>query len=317
MAVVLPGEKFAAIAVTEVGLSDAFPNSIDLKNDLLAMTHPPVDIGTVWGSWLGDIIVRELEKAKLWLVAKMPSAMPHIVNDENKRLKETVGYLFHALLLACPIQIGIAVRLNGGNDGTMAIRGYEQLDHYFHTTGLEALLGRADLDLARRLMDGLVALHTAGAWERVGRGLQAFWHGLTERYFQDRLHQFVRCLEGVTKPEIRSTRSQFTHRCQTFTGASPAARQILKECFDIRSHVEHLHNWKDALPHVSLGEQYKRLGSHLRRIETLSRHVYKRLATDNAIVDLFQDASLDTFWQLRDDERHKKWGAVLDITAIH
>jgi hypothetical protein len=45
--------------------------------------------------------------------------------------------------------------------------------------------------------------------------------------------------------------------------------------------------------------------------------VYQRLATDNAILDLFKDASLDAFWQLPDDARHKKWGAVLDITGIH
>jgi hypothetical protein len=194
MAVLRPGEKFAAIAVTEVRLVATIPNTIELGNGLWVMTSPPVEIGTVWGRWLGDIIARELEKADLWLVAKMSSAMPHIVNAENKRLKETVGYLLYALLLACPIQIGVAIRLNGGNDGAMAIRGYEQLDHYLHTPGLEAPLERADLDLARRLMDGLVALHAAGTWERVGRGLQAFWHGLTERYFQDRLHQFVRCL---------------------------------------------------------------------------------------------------------------------------
>ena len=313
---IAPGEKFAVIAVTDAWLSDTVAAETDLGHGLWVMRDPPVPIGRVWGGWLGEITVRELERAGLWIFAKIQSSAPRVQDADTERLKEAVGQFFHALLLSQPIHFGLVFRLTGGNDGRMSIRSFEGLDHYYSTPGLEAPLDAIGVQLAKRVMDGLVTLHAASAWQRLLRGLWAFSRGLMERYLQDRLHQFVRCLEGATKPAIGNTRGQFTHRCQTFTRANPETRQVFEDAFDIRSYVEHLHDWANAVPHWPTDQHEERLSTCVRRIETLSRNVYQRLILDVAIRDRFQDANMDAFWQMQDHERRAIWGAGIDLMSI-
>jgi hypothetical protein len=43
------------------------------------------------------------------------------------------------------------------------------------------------------------------------------------------IHQFVRSLEALLLPDIRKTKSQFAHRCQTFARAGDDTRALLLE----------------------------------------------------------------------------------------
>jgi hypothetical protein len=120
----------------------------------------------------------------------------------------------------------------------------------------------------------------------------------------------------VVKPEIGASRRQFIHRCQTFTGASAANADILGESYDIRSQVEHLHDWQNGLPNVPPEFREERLKSQQRRSEALGRHVYGRVCTSQAHRQLFEDGAIDGFWARPDDEKRQLWGAQLDLPSI-
>src|SRR5207249_7679539 len=81
------------------------------------------------------------------------------------------------------------------------------------------------------------------------RGLKVLFDGtLMPNKDGDRLHQFVRAVEALVKPEPEKTRNQFAHRIsQTFTLANDETRAILLQLFDLRSYVEHMHWVIDAL----------------------------------------------------------------------
>lgn len=94
----------------------------------------------------------------------------------------------------------------------------------------------------------------AGGWRldqhylRLRKGFNALLRGIKEGSDADsRLHQFVRAVEAVVKPDIGRTTSQFIHRRQFFAGRSEVDRVLLREIFEMRSASEHLNSLKDLL----------------------------------------------------------------------
>jgi hypothetical protein len=95
-----------------------------------------------------------------------------------------------------------------------------------------------------------------------------------EFYGDDRLHQFVRAVEGVIKPTIGQSRRQFVHRGQVFAGNSETARTLLGELYDLRGLAEHLHRFDAGL---AAHPQRDRESISLRRAyqaQLLASHVY-------------------------------------------
>src|SRR2546430_2456237 len=92
-----------------------------------------------------------------------------------------------------------------------------------------------DVDVAEHwrtwIVDGLRTANTEDQenWPRLRRGLRALFTATQTRNDDgDRLHQLVRAVETLVKPEIGKTRNQFAHRIsQTFTLANDETRAIL------------------------------------------------------------------------------------------
>ena len=110
------------------------------------------------------------------------------------------------------------------------------------------------------------------------RALDALTKGSAEHSLQDeRLHQFVRSLEGLILPEIAKTRSQFIHRCQTTFVSGNKTAHALDQIFNVRSKVEHLHSALDALPEATNQEKEKLLYRRARQIDQLARFAISRI----------------------------------------
>jgi hypothetical protein len=179
--------------------------------------------------------------------------------------------------------------------------------------------GVDELQRAARLIDRLRSVDTGGAdWGRVRRGLKVLFDGtLMPNKDGDRLHQFVRAVEALVKPEPGKTRTQFADRIsQTFTLANGETRATLLQLFDVRSHVEHMHWVVDALE----GEERARIATvnrGTRQIDVLARAVLLRVMQSDALMDAFRsDATIDAFWRMGDVERVGVWGQRLDIHTI-
>src|SRR5437899_1106302 len=179
--------------------------------------------------------------------------------------------------------------------------------------------GVDELRRAAGLIDRLRGVDTGGAdWGRLRRGLKVLFDGtLMPNKDGDRLHQFVRAVEALVKPEPEKTRNQFAHRIsQTFTLANDETRAILLQLFDLRSYVEHMHWVIDALE----GEEAGRIATvnrGTRQIDVLARAALLRVMQSDALMDAFRsDATIDAFWRMGDDERVGLWGQRLDIRTV-
>ena len=147
--------------------------------------------------------------------------------------------------------------------------------------------------------------------------MSAVVRGISERNMEERIHEYVRALEAVVKPEIAKSTGQFTHRCQTFALPSEAAKATLEECYKIRSAVEHMNLVDDVFSGCSPAEIALRAGQRLRQIETLAFSVYLKLATSKAHAQIFEtDTSINGFLAKRDDECRSAWGAPVNIETI-
>jgi hypothetical protein len=73
--------------------------SIKLENDipqgevaprLIALTDARFEIPSHWREWLGSIRAREVEDCNLFLLSKLRSASPDVLDGENKELQQLV-----------------------------------------------------------------------------------------------------------------------------------------------------------------------------------------------------------------------------------
>jgi len=156
-----------------------------------------------------------------------------------------------------------------------------------------------------------------GQYERLKRGFHAWLRGVQEYYGGDRLHQFVRAVEAVVKPEIGRSEALFVHRCQIFAGTSEVARERLRELYHLRSQTEHMNPFDSVLANYG---PLDREGIGLCRAyqsQLLASAVYERILTTAGLQAIFDsDAHTDDFWRRRMHEQQAIWGDPIDLEAL-
>ncbi len=304
---IAPGEKFACFAFTFYGVADDVPEELQVGPRL-------------WAVRKLDLELDALRDANFALYTTMPSSKPKSLDDENQ-LVETLNHFLYGILLQGVPAYGRGFSLTGADvAGEINVRQCSDLKDYRPSFGLPPFrLGVDELRRAAGLIDRLRGVDTGGAdWGRLRRGLKVLFDGtLMPNKDGDRLHQFVRAVEALVKPEPEKTRNQFAHRIsQTFTLSNDETRAILLQLFDLRSHVEHMHWVIDALE----GEEAGRIATvnrGTRQIDVLARAALLRVMQSDALMDAFRsDATIDAFWRMGDDERVGLWGQRLDIRTV-
>jgi len=312
-------EKFACIAFDNIAVDATMPEAIALGDGMWVLQTPPVAFDELWQKWLGTIRSDELASSNLFLVAKQHSDRSSIPDDENQALLKKVDRLFYGILLQGIPQYGKAYRFTGANvGGTPQVRAFGALDTHYPTEGSKKPQVGSDLcGLAKVAMDGLVAVEIDPKFKRLKRGLAALLRGIREQFVEDRIHEFVRALEALTKPEIRRTTKQFIHRCQTFARASADNAKILEECYEIRTVVEHMHPFEDFLTRYPAAARNAVGLQRGRQIEALALDAHLRISTSPMHASIFRtDPDIDAFWHNTDDQRAALWGPRVDMAAI-
>jgi hypothetical protein len=96
----------------------------------------------------------------------------------------------------------------------------------------------ADIQLAARLADKLAALPSGDHW-RLQRTLGIYTKTRAAQDILERIHQYCRCIDGLTLPDVGKNKRQFQSRTELFIG--PSHHDMMGDLYDIRSNVEHLH----------------------------------------------------------------------------
>jgi len=286
----------------------------------LGRTSLDFDVAEHWQTWLGSLTMDELREANLIIYTTMASSRPEILDDENAALAKMLDcVLFGLVLQGIPVYYH-GYSLNGANvAGEVNVRQFSNLKRYEPTyETVEFRPGVKELRRAEALSVRLQRVNEGGPdWARLRRGVNALLRGSRMDDGTERLHQFVRALEALIKPDIGSTRRQFAHRIdQTFTVANTETRETLNQIFDLRSRIEHVHDPLDMLD----GHRDARIATANRRtrqVDVLARFAVTRVLEKDDLFEMFKtDAGVEAFWGLADVARAAAWGERFDLTTV-
>ena len=309
------GQKYAVIALS-VKLDDPVPLR-EMTPNHWAFADARFDMPTHWREWLGTIRTEEVEHSNLFLLSKMISQVPEVVDAETAELKRHAGHFYAGLLLASPFAPACKPVMLAGyrQHGEINVRSQDDYDsvipsivrHYPPVT-------LAELQLAAKIASQIAAIETAslagGHW-RLFRILHLYLETRTIRDNINRLHQYCRCIEGLIVSEPGQGKNRFKSRTELFIG--PRHHTLMGEAYDVRSDVEHLYENK----HLEIFDRAARLElvKKLEMMEYIARSTLVRILLDSKLWPHFANtAALKAFWALGENERRTLWGVAINPT---
>lgn len=311
-------EKYAAIILSGASRV-AFQGNIEVGNGLWVLHDPPVNVAEHWRGWIGTIRADDIEKANLWIVSKRISRTPEVIDAENQQLGESVNLLFHALLIAGPPSYQHGYVLAGANpDGQPEIRQFgDQTPRYLKSFGAQdSSIGPKRVQSAHRIAAGLTHVFADVSYMRLRRGIRAFFSGLAASPPQDRVHQFIQTVESVTKPRSRGTAVDIAERSRTFINRSSLGQRVVRECYDLRSAIEHFRDELNVLSAYPAAMREELFYRRVRQSEALARHVLIRILSSPSMWPRFADPEIDKFWNQAEAIRVRQWGRSIEIGRV-
>jgi hypothetical protein len=147
-----------------------------------------------------------------------------------------------------------------------------------------------------------------GAW-RLNRVLNLYTRARSLTETVDHIHQYTRCLEGLTVPPIQGTRRVFAERSTLFAGASH--RGPFENLYAIRGEIEHLHEYR----YLEVFDRSKRIEilNKAGISEYVARSCLSRIFDQPALWPHFRTtATIEAFWTLPPTDRACLWGSPVN-----
>ncbi|MCY4547182.1 MAG: hypothetical protein OXC28_02335 [Defluviicoccus sp.] len=307
------GEKYALVGL-QVNL-EGEPPPERIAPNLRVLTDTTFDVPPEWREWLGSIRADQVEGSNLFLVSKLESTTPAVLDGENQSLQQRVRHFYAGLLLSAMFSPSHEpVMLTGARqEGVLGIRQQTDLDipapQIFRPY---PPVVASDIRLAAQLAQQLDAMQPDAAPAHLLRLLRTLHIYVRTRAIReplDRIHQYCRCIDGLILPAIGKTKRQFKSRTQLFIG--PTRHDLMGELYDIRSNVEHLHENQ----YLETFEREVRLDLVAKEaiVEYIARSALARIIGDDALWAHFGNTvALEAFWSLSPDERSNIWGDPID-----
>jgi hypothetical protein len=310
------GEKYAFVGLS-VNVEQNVPQGL-IAPRLWIVNGSQFQVPSHWKEWLGTIRAEEVEAANLFLLSKIKSERPDVLDGENKSLLHLVSLFYVGLLLASPFSTAhkpvvlTGSRRNGEVDvrqqGDFEIPIPCQFRPYPALTVEDIETGARVADKIRRIEEAPLS---GGRW-RFFRVLHLYQETRTTHDILERLHQYSRCIDGLILPSVGETKRQFKGRTELFIG--PRHHDLMGEIYDVRSAVEHLHENRYL-------EGFNReIRLDLLKKEAIVQHIARtsisRIIENPALWPHFANTtSLGAFWSLTETERNKIWGEPIDPMA--
>jgi hypothetical protein len=315
MITIPPAHKYATLALDTNHVDLQFTEPLNLGDDLWVTGELSAGLPEHWQTSLGSLRVDDLKRADLFLMSYRASEHPDVLDAENQRLQEAMQRLYFGLLMAAPF-IGHqdGTRLTGARrDADPDVRQVERFEPVLSARGCHgAPLNDVVFRLAKTIADGIANIQGSGEHSRVWRMVRAFYLAMQANEFGNRIHQFVRCVEGFVFPVKAKTEAQMKSRTELFLG--PTQHGLMKTLFDVRSAVEHLHGPYRIVHDPDRRRADLRLAELSFKAEALARYCLCRLFTSPDLWPYFaDDAALASFWALENDLRQAIWGLPLDL----
>ena len=310
-------DKYALLAIETVSFRRGVQLPLDLSDTAQAVGRLPVVPNNHWKESLGTLLWERLENCQLFVVVREPSDNPNVLDHESLK-KNLTSFLNGFVLTGVPYSDGQHMLSGSVHADGPDIKEHSELEEIRVILGVPRVSVddrriRQAYDLARNILD-----MTNGGWNRLLRGFHALFDALRVRYLEERLHLFVRALDAVLKtPQGKGTKT-FIERCNTFLLAHTDNSQTLKDMYDMRSTIEHMHDVELEPKRITDSVGRKRVREQrIRQLEVMTLTVYRRIVGDPQLrMDLGTDAGIDAFWAQPEATRTTRWNAPFDLAAV-
>ena len=307
------GEKYGLIGLN-LKLEGEIPSG-PIAPDLWISTDP-FRLPAHWQEWLGTIRTQAIEACNLFLISKVVSASPEILNTENSELEARVWRFYVALLLASRFSPAQEPVLLTGSacKGAISVQQERTLE-----VPVPRLFRRYppvvadDILTAAQLSSAIEAISCTtlpeGHW-RFFRTLFLYAETRTIRDILERLHQYCRCIDGLILPDAGNTKRQFKSRSELFIG--PRHHDLMGEIYDVRSAAEHLHEnrYLEAFDRETRLDLVKKEAL----AEGIARRAIMHILSNPSLWPHFANTTaLARFWALDETERRRLWGTTFDM----
>jgi len=310
--------KYDLIAIPTSTVSFNIPDFINLQNGYWAIKHFPIKMLEHWKEWLGTIRIEKFEKSRLFIVVIRKSNATEFLDKENYKLCQDIHRLYFGLLISSP-SIGYdgCIRITGSTkEGETNVRQYNIYNKTFKIIGDPyKKINEYHILEAKIIANRLASIENENNYKRIWRIIRAFNAGLESEDPADRIHQFVRCVEGFILPEIGKTRKNYINRTKLFIGNN--WENLMGLLFDIRSSFEHLHDPMNPIDESKERDRQFVLHNGAFVSEYIARYCIKRLFLRKQLWQHFEsDKAIKDFWKFSLKDKKKHWGIQLDLQSI-
>lgn len=306
--VIADGEKFALIAIETRSDVDLPPT--ELTPGLWASSAPMIGFEQFWKEQLGSIRMRDFLSCTLFLATK-EQATDFAV---EQALKDRVWRFYMGMLLADRFgteQVPFFITGDRSPAG-INVRQVSTLEPAIHASANRwHRLSTERVQRGAEIGQAIQKFPRTGA-TRLNRVLSLYLEARTRLDWMDRIHQYTRCLDGLTIPPIGGTGKKFADRMSVIVG--PAHRDLFEEIYAIRGAIEHLRENDYTEPFNRAGrlDLIKKAGI----VEYVVRFSLVHILETKSLWQHFKTKpSLLAFWDLASDDRERSWGAAIDPMA--
>jgi hypothetical protein len=309
-----PGTKFAAIHLCGCACRD-LPPSVSLSHELSVQTQPVLVLGQMDEARIGTDYAKAFRSANLVLVASRTSETAGILDGESQELERRVYSLLYGIFMnGVPNYWPGVLTL-----GSTPIRGHAWAnrislinDLFRNEDVLAAPVTVERLRGAERVIPGMIEVFgTDPDYTRLRRGINGLIQGWKARSVLDRLHAFVRTLDGLMKLKQGAGERQFAEKLTTFA-TSTRLHEIALEIFRLRSFNEHLSEWPSKLGYIAEQDRPRFVSHRAVQAEALAGAAYRTLLSDVSLLQEFRNSTVDVFW----NERRDRWTSRFDLDAF-
>ena len=309
-----PGTKFAGIHLCRCACRD-LPQSVSMGHELLVQTEPVLVLSEMDEGRIGTDYAAAFRSANLVLVASRTSETAGILDGESQELERRVYSLLYAIFMHGVPNYWPGVLTLGSTPvrGAAWANRISLINDLFRNEDVIATPVTVErLRDAERVVPGMIEVFGADPeYTRLRRGINGLVQGWKARSVLDRLHAFVRALDGLMKLEQGTGERQFADKLETFATSS-RLHDIALEMFRLRSFEEHMSDWPSKLGYIKEHDRPRFVSRRAAQAEALAGAAYRTLLGDISLLKQFRNSSLDAFWN---DER-ERWRLKFDVDAF-
>jgi transcriptional regulator with XRE-family HTH domain len=298
------GEKFALIAIETRSAVELPPT--ELTPGLWVSSTPMIGLEQFWKEQLGSIRMRDFLSCTLFLLTKQTTD-----SAVEQALKDRVWRFYTGMLLADRYGTEQVPFLITGdrNCAGINIRQVTNLEPAIHASANRwHRLSTEQVKRGTQIGQAIQNFPWIGA-PRLNHVLSLYLEARTRLDWMDRIHQYTRCLDGLTIPPISGTGKKFADRMTLIVG--PMHRDLFEEIYAIRGAIEHLREKDYTEPFDRAG----RLGLVKKAgiVEYVVRSSLVHILETKLLWEHFKTKpSLLAFWDLAAADRQRLWGAAID-----